>query len=133
MIRIRMGAEELIELGRSRCGKGEIVRSGFRKSNGTYVKPTCVPDSGSPGKTPISKRVLPVPKTGSLGVWKKEMPVSRRHEELKKTVARRGCRQVIGSLTLLRNLSADPGTKTAAKADAKWVHKQGFCKLKGKA
>lgn len=131
MTRIRMGAEELVELGRH-CGKGKIRRSGYTRKDGTYIKSACVSDKGAPGKTPSAKRVLPVPTPGDLGVWTKRMPISRRHEELKKTVERRGCRKVIGSLTLLRNLSSDPGTKRTAKADARWVHNQNFCKLKGK-
>jgi hypothetical protein len=60
------------------------------------------------------------------------MSQEKRHQSLKKVVERRGCRQVIGSLTLLRNLTADGGTKKAAKADAKWLHDQNFCKLKSK-
>jgi hypothetical protein len=131
MSRIKMGAEELVELGRT-CGRGKILRSGYRRGDGVYVRPSCVKDQGATGKTPASKRVLPKPKHGSLGAWKKNMTDQKRHASLKKVVERRGCQRVIGSLTLLRNLSADPGTKATAKADAKWLHNQGFCKLKGK-
>jgi hypothetical protein len=132
MTRIGLGAIELVELGRARCGKGKILRSGYRRKDGTYVKSSCVLDTGAPGKTPASKRVLPKPEPGALGIWSKRMPSGRRHEQLKKVVERRGCQKVIGSLTLLRNLSPDPATKKAAKADAQWLHDQGFCKLKGK-
>lgn len=131
MTRIRMGAEELVELGRA-CGRGKILRAAYRRSDGTYVKAACVPDKGAPGKTPASKRVLPEPVAGDLGVWKKDMAASKRHDSLRKVVERRGCRKVIGSLTLLRNLSSDRGTKMAAKADWKWLRGQGFCKLKSK-
>lgn len=132
MTRIRMGAEELVELGRIKCGRGKILRSGFTRRDGTYVTPACVPDKGAKGKTPVSKRVLPKPVRGDIGVWTKEMPVAKRHEALKRVVNERGCRKVIGGLTLLRNLTSDPATKTKAKADAKWLHGQGFCKLKSK-
>lgn len=129
--KVSLGASELVELGR-KCARGKILRSGFTRSDGTYVAPACVPDKGAPGKTPAYKRVLPTPEPGSLGKWSKRMPDAARHAELKKTVDRRGCRAVIGSLTLLRNLTADRPTKAAAKADAAWVRKQGFCKLKTK-
>ena len=132
MTRIRMGAEELVELGRIKCGRGKIVRSGFTRQDGTYVAPGCVPDKGEKGKTPAAKRVLPDLVSGDIGIWTKRMPVTKRHESLKKAVDRRGCRKVIGGLTLLRNRTADPATKAKAKADAKWLHRQGFCKLKTK-
>jgi hypothetical protein len=132
MTRIRMGAEELVELGRAKCGRGKIRRSGYRRSDGTYVKPTCVPDKGAPGKTSAAKRVLPEPVPGDIGPWKRDMTDGRRHVALERAVERRGCRKVIGGLTLLRNLTADSGTKRTAKADAKWLHDQNFCKLKGK-
>lgn len=130
-MKVRMGAIELVELGR-KCGRGKILRAAFVRSDGVYVAPSCVPDKGAPGKTPAGKRVLPKPEPGSLGKWSKWMLPSDRHAELKKTVSRRGCREVIGSLTLLRNLSSDRLTKITAKADADWVRKQGFCKLKTK-
>lgn len=131
MTRIRMGAEELVELGRS-CGRGKIRRSAYRRTDGTYVKSACVPDKGAPGKTPSSKRLLPEIIPGDIGIWKKDMPAAKRHSELERVVERRGCRKVIGGLTLLRNKSADSGTKAKAKADWKWLRAQGFCGLKGK-
>ncbi len=131
-MRIRLGASDLIELGRTRCGRGKIRRSGYMRSDGTYVKPACVPDKGAPGKTPASKRVLPKPKPGALGRWSSKISDGRRHDALEAITDKRGCRKVIGSLTLLRNLSADPKVKIVAKGDAKWLHNQDFCKLKSK-
>lgn len=130
--KVSLGASELIELGRARCGRGEILVRGYTRRDGIQVASFCTRDMGAPGRTPASKRVLPKPVPGSMGVWKKTMPVAARHKELKKAVERRGCRQVIGSLTLLRNLTADTETSRTAKADAKWVHNQNFCKLKSK-
>lgn len=125
-------AEELIELGRSKCKPGEILRKGYVTKHGVRVSPACVPDTGAPGKTPPSGRVLPEPKKGDLGKWKKDLSTQKRHKALEKVVERRGCRDVIGSLTLLRNLSADKATSRKAKKDAEWLHKQKFCKLKTK-
>lgn len=85
------------------------------------------------GRSKSSKRrLLPRPKPGALGAWAKKKSASARHAALKKVVAKRGCQKVIGSLTLLRNLSVDSGTKKMAKSDAKWLHSQGFCRLKSK-
>lgn len=78
------------------------------------------------------RKLLPKPKKGALGKWLKESSVESRHKALKKVVNKRGCRKVISSLTLLRNLTQDPGTKKLAKQDAKWIRGQGFCKLKTK-
>lgn len=125
-------ADELIELGRAKCKQGEILRRGYITRTGVRVPPTCVTDQGAPGKTPASKRVLPKPTPGAIGPWKKDASPAKRHSAIKQAVRRRGCRKVIGSLTLLRNLSADPGTKATAKKDAQWLHKQPFCKLKSK-
>lgn len=35
-------AEELVELGRKKCGNGRIRRKGFVRKDGTRVGPTCV-------------------------------------------------------------------------------------------
>lgn len=131
-LKINMGAKELIELGRRRCGPGKILRSGFTRKDGTFVKPACVPDKGAPGKTPASKRILPKPVPGELGRWTKNIPASSRHSALKKVVERRGCKKVIWSLTRLANLTTDPPTKTKARSDARWLHDQNFCRLKTK-
>lgn len=131
-MKIRLGAKELVELGRTRCKRGEILRRGYTKKDGTYVKPGCVPDKGAPGKTPAAKRILPKPVPGELGRWTKAMPASERHSALRKVVDRRGCAKVIWSLTRLANLTTDRPTKTKARSDAGWLHDQGFCKLKTK-
>jgi hypothetical protein len=131
-MQIQLGAKQLVELGSHTCPAGKIRRSGYTRSDGTRVKWACVPDTGAPGKTPASKRLLPEIRPGDIGMWKKSMPDYRRHAELRKAVDRRGCRRVIGGLTLLRNKTADPATKATAKADWKWLRNQGFCKLKTK-
>lgn len=129
-MKIRMGAKQLVELGR-KCKRGEILREGFTKRDGTYVKPTCVPDTGAPGKTPVSKRFA---KFGPnyLPGWHKDLAASTRHEALRRQTAREGCVTVIRRLTQLRNVTTDRPTEAKAKADAKWLHGQNFCKLKTK-
>ena len=121
------------------CPRGQILRKGFTReaftrSDGTRikatrVKPGCIKDRGEPGKGP---KTLPTPVEGSLEGWKKDMPRKKRHALLKRLTKKENCRSVIGRLTLLRNISDDPATDRVAEADAKWLHKQPFCKLKSK-
>lgn len=131
--RIQLGARELVELGRA-CGPGKIMRKGFTRSDGTYVKPSCVKDQGAPGRTPASGRVLPAPKAGMLKGWKASDSAGKRHSALKKAVKAESCRSVINRLTLERNFTYRTSPKTAktAKADAKWLHDRSFCELKTK-
>ena len=123
----------------SRCPRGKIfrkafTRKAFTRSDGTRVKASrtpgkCIIDRGKPGKGP---KILPTPRKGSLEGWKKDMPRKERHALLKRLTKKENCRSVIGRLTLLRNISDDPGTDRVAEADAKWLHDQPFCKLKTK-
>lgn len=124
-------ADELLELGRRRrrCGPGQILRKGFTTRRGVRVRPACVPDTGAPGKTPAAKRILPKPEPGEFRGWAKGQPARTRRRAVREIVDREGCAAAIRKLTLLRNLSADPGTKRAAKQDADWVRGQDFCVL----
>lgn len=126
-------SEELIELGRS-CRKGQIVRRSFMTRRGKRVPPACVKDVGAPGKTPKSKRVLPVPEPGFLKGWKKGMPAKKRHAIIKKVNAGEGCASTIRRLNLLANYTSrtSPETYRKARADMAWVRRQDFCKLKSK-
>src|SRR5262245_25129750 len=97
-MRVKMGASELVELGR-KCRPGKILREGYRRSgytrkDGTYVAParvgpSCVPDKGAPGKTPASKRWFP--RDGKHLGWKKDMSAAERHSILRKKTAQEGC------------------------------------------
>jgi len=131
--KIQLGARELIELGRG-CGPGQILRNGFTRKDGTYVPPGCVKDQGTRGKTPAWQRVLPKPKAGMLKGWKADESAEDRHAALRRAVKSEGCRSVITRLTLEHNFTYRTSPKTAktAMTDAKWLHKQGFCKLKTK-
>jgi len=39
------------------CPPGEVTRHAYSTKNGRYVKSTCIPDVGKPGKTPKSQRI----------------------------------------------------------------------------
>lgn len=122
-------ADELLELGRRRCGPGKILRRGYTTRRGVRVGPACVPDKGAPGKTPPERRILPKPEPGEYRGWRKDLPASSRRRAVRAIVREEGCAAAIRKLTLLRNLSADPATKRTAKADADWVRGQPFCEL----
>lgn len=132
-MKIKMGARELVELGRH-CGPGKIMRRGFTRHDGTYVPPSCVEDQGKPGKTPSYRRVLPVPEEGKLKGWSSSQGDQERHQALKKAVKSEGCRGVILRLNLEANFTKNTSPKTYKKArkDMTWLRKQGFCKLKTK-
>lgn len=92
----RLGASEVIELGRSR----KWSRFGAK---GRYL----------PG-------------------WSKKASERTRHGALREMTEREGCRTAIRKLVQLANVTRDAATEKKARTDAKWLHKQGFCKLKTK-
>jgi hypothetical protein len=111
----------------SPCPKGMILRSAYIRKNGTFVKATCVPDKGKKGKTPISKKVLPIPIPGNLGKYgyyniKKTLAKYRR-EALKKGVIAEGYATIIRRLNLLANYNknSNPELYTKMKSDIKWI------------
>jgi hypothetical protein len=124
-----MKAKVVIEMGRGGCGPGKIRRKAYTRKDGTHVRSGCIIDRGKPGKGPDT---LPKPKKGHLKGWHADESAAKRRRALKKWTKRTNCRKTIGKLTLLRNLSDDPQVDRAAKADAQWLHDQGFCKLESK-
>jgi hypothetical protein len=129
-MKIKMGAKQLVELGR-KCRKGKIWRDPFTRRDGTRVHGGCVPDKGAPGKTPAAKRFAKF-EPGYLPGWGKDKSAGERHAALRRQTVREGCVTVIRRLTQLRNVTTDRPTEMKAKADAKWLHGQNFCKLKTK-
>lgn len=134
-------ARELIELGRAKsCPRGKIWRKGYTRKGGTRVKGACVEDTGKPGKTPKSKRVLPSPKEDALKCgrkdWSHDKSKSERMNILECLVKKRQkpCRTVIRNLNLLANYTkkTSPETHRKARADMKSLHEESWCKLKTK-
>ena len=115
------------------CPTGKIRRKAYKiksgPAKGTRVKSVCVKDQGKPGKGP---KTMPSPKAGGLHGWTKDLPASARRKILKRVSAKKGCKSTLGDLNLLANITADKPTKKKARADHKWLHNQGFCKLKTK-
>lgn len=133
-VRIRLGASDLIELGRAKCGPGKIRRAAYMTKSGKRVKSSCVKDTGLPGKTSLAKRVLPPIVPGFLHGWKKDMPEAKRHAIIAEVTRAEGCVSAIRRLNLLSIYTRNTSPETAAKAhaDMNWVRGQSFCKLKSK-
>lgn len=133
-MRVKMGASELVELGR--CKAGKTLRKGYRrhgytKKDGTRVAPKTVEPACVPGsKAPPSKRWLPDLGPTPIGRWSKHMPDEKRHEALRKKVDQVGCYKVRKDLNALRNVQRDSETKAKMTEDFNWLRQQGFCQLK---
>jgi hypothetical protein len=130
-------AEELVELGKTRCRPGKIWRKGYTAKHGARkvkVPGACVIDQGAPGKTPAAKRVLPTPKRGALSFWSHKKPDSERHGILTDLLKKKPCVTVIRDLNLLANLTkvTAPAAHATARADMEWIRKQPSCRLKSK-
>jgi len=124
-------ADELIEMGRSRCPSGKILRVAYRRKDGVRVKAACVPDTGAPGKTPPSKRFAKF-SPGFLGGWHKDESAGTRHRKLERMTRRVGCLETIRRLNELANVTTDKPTERKARSDRAWLHNQNFCHLKTK-
>lgn len=84
---------------KKRCPRGQILRKGYRRSDGTYVPPSCIIDRGAPGKGP---KVVPITHEGKLGGpgYLKKSDRTR-HGLLNKCVKKHGYRSCLGSINAL--------------------------------
>jgi hypothetical protein len=64
--------------------------------------------------------------------WSKSQSTSSRRAALKKLSDTQGCLRIDRKLNQLANVTQDKATERVARADQKWISKQGFCGLKGK-
>lgn len=71
-------------------------------------------------------------KGGYLPGWSKKASPAKRHSALRKVADREGCIVAIRRLVQLANVTQDRPTEEKARADARWIHNQVFCKLKTK-
>ncbi len=119
------------------CPKGSELRKGyvkksFTKKNGTkvpksYVDPTCVKNTGLPGKTAKSSSVIKLTHEGSLkkyGYSTKET-ASKRHNALLKAAKNYSYSKVIEKLVALKTLSkkSNPSIAKKVSADIKGLQK----------
>lgn len=118
----------------SKCPSGYIMRKAYTTKAGVQVSRGCVPDTGKPGKTPPSGRVLPKPAPGGLDGWEHSAPAGKRRSALRKVTKEDGCGTAIKRLNLLATFTkkTSPETHRVAREDMKWLKSQGFCQLKTK-
>ncbi len=64
--------------------------------------------------------------------WSKAKSTAARHSALQRLSAVQGCLRVDRKLNQLANVTRDQKTARLARADQRWISKQGFCHLKGK-
>lgn len=120
-----------------KCKKGEIVRkgswvNGYYRRDGTYVaehyrKAVCVKDTGVPGKTPKSKKVLPPLEKGGLGKYGyenvKKTKAGDRRKSLTKAVKKEGYLPILRRLVLVANYNknSDVEAHKRMRADVEWM------------
>lgn len=150
-MKVRMGAEELVELGRKRCPPGKILRKSFsfiRDGKRVRVPSTCVVDRGAPGKTPPAQQwareipelrgaaIMPVlgrQDNGFLPGWNAADSPEKRMAAVKKNVAKDGCLVVSRKLVVIHNLNfrQNPSVAQKAMSDRDKAVGKDWCKLKG--
>lgn len=125
-MRVTIGNRVL--LGARHCPRGKVWKKGYKTRKGVRVKGVCIVDRGAPGKGP---KILPKPEPGALKGWQKTLPVKERRRIMASISKSEGCATAIRKLNLLRNLTTDRATKTAAVADMAWLRRTpSVCKLK---
>jgi hypothetical protein len=105
-----------------RCEKGKIMKKGYyrheytkkdgTKVKGNYVKQSCTPNKGKPGKTTSEGKVIPKLKKGELSQfgYSTHSTEDERHKALLKAVEK------LSYATVIRKLNA---VRTLSKADVK--------------
>nr|QBK88212.1 MAG: hypothetical protein LCMAC202_05740 [Marseillevirus LCMAC202] len=118
----------------AKCPPGKIRRKAYTRKDGTYVKSTCVPDVGQPGKTPARKKVLPVPVKGNLSKYgyfdvKNTTPKVRR-AALLKAVKAAGYATIVRRVNLIANYNklSKPEVHEIMRSDMDWMKENLFSK-----
>jgi hypothetical protein len=123
----------------AKCPKGKILRveytrKSYTRADGTFVqgstvKAGCVPDKGKPGKTPLSRKILPKPTPGSLSKFGyhdvKHTLAAQRHGALTKAVQDAGYATIVRRVNLIANYNkfSDPTTHKIMRGDIAWMQK----------
>ena len=102
--------------GQGSCPRGKIMRKGYRRKDGTYVKPSCIKDRGAPGKGPKLFKVTHPGILTSEGYSTFE-PAVARHTAIERAVKKDGYAEIFRSLNNLRVWNKRVNPELAEKAD----------------
>ena len=104
------------------CGKGQILRKGYKTKKGVKVSPTCITDLGNLGK---SIQNIPVLRKGLLSRfgYHAHLDKEKRHKALKKAVKEYSAGNVVKKLNAIYVLSknSNPSLAKIYNSDKKWV------------
>lgn len=111
-----------------KCSPRQIRRKSFTRKDGTYVKSSCVKDTGERGKTPKAKRVLPKLTPGRLTKYgySTTKTMRSRHAALHDAIRTEGYATIVRRLVAISNYN----TKTAPvaheiiRSDIKWAQEK---------
>lgn len=111
------------------CPKGKIRRKSYTRQDGTYVRSTCVPDKGKPGKTRASNKVLPKPIPGELSKYGysniKNTLAGKRRKALTRAVKDAGYATIVRRVNLIANYNklSNPRVHKIMRSDITWMQK----------
>jgi hypothetical protein len=102
----------------------QIVRDGYTRKDGIYVRSALIEDRGAPGKGP---RLIPKLKSGTLRKHGYDSKTSsmKRHVALRSAVAEYGPTTIIRKLNVVATLQkrTNPSLSQQFKTDSAWVKK----------
>ena len=104
------------------CPKGKIMRKGYHREDGTYVKQSCIKDRGAPGK---GNKLFDVTHPGiltSMG-YSTFKPVTARHVAIERAVKKDGYAEIFRALNNLRvwNKRINPALADKATNDINYL------------
>jgi len=112
------------------CPRGKIVRKGYKRSDGVYVRPTCVKDTGKPGKTAEKDKILPKPTSGGLSKYGykdiRNLSAEQRHKALEKGVKKESYATIVRRLNLISNYNKNttPSLHKIMRRDLNWMKRK---------
>ena len=104
------------------CSKGHIMRRGYTRRDGTYVKPACIVDRGNVGKGPALIGPLRKGTLSQFGYSADASQAQRRHS-LSMAIDEYGTTVVIRKLNAvcILNKNTNPAKSARFCLDKKWV------------
>ncbi len=110
----------------ARCGPGDILRGAFGTKK--EKKKAAAMGCGCQMSEPL--KGFQQPDKNDLGGWEAKKADSKRRKSLGKAAKKRGCREVLWSLSVMSVAAKDTKTKEAARSDAFWLRNQKVCSVK---